>query len=162
MLPRTTAAGLLARRAASPSLILCYSRSFTALANRTITKSRPFPDLISSHPASTRTFSICRSSNISSHFYPSLLPASRQFYASSFHLSPFDRQSPNCSALFATPSGERSRKSEVDEKNGTTAPQGTNEEVTTAERGAEPKAEDRKEESRSGEEGKEKSKEDEV
>ena len=163
MLPRTTAAGLLTRRATSSPSILCYSRSFTALASRTVAESRPRPNLSLSRPASTRNFSICRFSNLPSHSYPSLSLALWQFYASSFRPSPFERQDPDHSALFATPSQERPTKNKGDQKDGTTAPQDTDEEVATAERPAERKAEEgRKEESSSGEEGREKSKEDEV
>lgn len=163
MLPRTTAAGLLARRAAFLPSLLCYSCSFTVLASRTVIESRPLPNLKPCRPASTRNFSICRSSDPSPHSYPSPLPALQQFYASSLRHSPFNRQPPDNSVLLAKPSNEHPENSKTDEKDGTTAPQGTDEEAVTSEKRAERKAEKgRKEETSSGEEGKEKSKEDEV
>jgi len=166
MLPRTTVAGLLARRAAFSPSLLCYNHSFTVLASRTITEPQPLPNLNLCRPASTRNFSICRSSNSSPHSYPSALPALRRFYASSLRPSPFDQQPPYGSVLFAKPSNEHPANSKADEKDGITAPQGTNGEADTTERLAERKErkaeEGRKEESSSGEEGKEKSKEDEV
>lgn len=65
--------------------------------------------------------------------------------------------------LFAKPPSEHPENSKVDEKDGNTAPQGTDKEAETAERRSERKAEEgRKEETSSGEDGKEKSKEDEV
>jgi len=161
MLPSTTAAGLLARRAASSPSKLCYNRSFTALTSRSIIESRPL-NLSPLCPASTRNFSICRSSDLSSYSNPSLLPALRQFYASSLRHTPFNCHPPDRRALFATPSKEHPKSNNVGEKDGTTAQQGTDE-VPTAERHPERKAEEgQKKESSSGEEEKEKSKEDEV
>ena len=163
MLPRTTAAGLLARRTAPLPSLLCYNRSFTVLASRAVTESRALPNLNPCRPASTRKFLICRSSDPYPHFYPSPLPALQQFYASSLRPSPFDRRPPNGSILFAKPPSEHPENGKVDEKDGTTTPQGTDTEAETAERRAERKAEEgRKEETSSGEDGKEKSKEDEV
>ena len=163
MLPRTTAAGLLARRTAPSPSILCYNRSFTALASRTVIESRPFLNLSPSRPAPRRNSSIYRSSNLSSYFYHSPLPTFRKLYVSSFQHVPFDRQPPDRGALFTKPSKEHPANGKADVKHGSTVPQGTDEEVATAERRAERKTEEgRKEESSSGEEGKEKSKEDEV
>ena len=163
MLPRTTAAGLLARRATSLPSLLCYNRSFAVLASRTVNEYRPLPNFSPCRPASTRNLSICRSNDPSLPFYSSPLLELQQFYASSLRPSPFDRHISDGSVLFAKPSNEHPENSKADEKDGTTAPQATDEEAVTSERRAERKAEEgRKEEVSSGEEGKEKSKEDEV
>ena len=163
MLPRTTAAGLLAHRATFLPSLLCYNRSFTVLASRTVNEFRPLPNLSPCRPASTRNFSICRSSDPSPHSYSSPLPTLQQFYASSLQPSPFDWHPLDSSVLFAKPSNEHPENSNATEKDGTTAPQGTDEEAAISERRAERKTEEgRKEEISSGEDGKEKSKEDEV
>jgi AFG3 family protein len=163
MLPRATAAGLLARRAAFLPSLLYYNRSFTVLASRTVSESRALPNLNPCRPTSTRNFSICRSSDLSPHSYPSPPPALQQFYASSLRPSPFDRRPPDGSVLFAKPSNEHPANGKAVEKDGTTTPQGPDEEPVTSKQPAEQKAEEgRKEEISSGEEGKEKSKEDEV
>lgn len=156
-------AGLLARRTASLPSILCYNRSFIAPTSRNVIEPRPFLNLSPSRPASTRSSSICRSGNLSSYFYSSPLPTLRKFYASSLRHIPFDRQPPDRNALLAKPAKEHPANGNEGAKDGSTVPQGTDEEVGTAERRAERKPEEGpKEESSSGEEGKEKSKEDEV